>query len=430
MGGLVRDAESHWRMIPSHLLPFTPDHYFPLQPESKRPYPGASWKHIQTNPVTSDEKTQWKDYPDCNWALVCGAPIGDKYLAVADPDGPIQLAWARENLPPTMTVSTGRPEGGEHWYYLTDAPIPTQHIGPGVLVKGVGGYVVAPGSTHESGKLYAVLNPEPPVRLGGEKMLELLKRSSASSGKRRLYRKSTTGSTRSEIEQAVICRLLRKGCSSRTIFYHFADPKNKREKFLEMSSADPENARRWLNLSIRTARRELDNHDRTRGRFLSGLAEIRTELLAHPRLAVAYLWEKLLAYARRFGRVSDDNRHISFTASKRQLGDTAYRAFTALTERLVSLGAQLQRISSGPHPRGRIASTYVISVKNPPLDVTYGERADEGAGAIAEAPCPSSFPGFHVWTLGCFPRGERAQDAPGAGCESTGVLLPVSIAFT
>jgi len=86
-----------------------------------------------------------------NVGLRCGAvsaPPG-KYLVVIDQDGETPI-----NLPPTVTVQTGR---GWHKYYYADQPIGNSSgkLGPHIDVRGKGGQVVYPGSIHpDRGMLY------------------------------------------------------------------------------------------------------------------------------------------------------------------------------------------------------------------------------------------------------------------------------------
>src|SRR5690606_23609481 len=81
---------------------------------------------------------------------------------------PGAVTWADKHLPPTpMATRTAR---GEHRYYRhpgtpvrNRARIATGD--PGILldVRGDGGFVVAPGSLHQSGVLYERVGPWPPV---------------------------------------------------------------------------------------------------------------------------------------------------------------------------------------------------------------------------------------------------------------------------
>jgi hypothetical protein len=75
-------------------------------------------------------------------------------LAVVDVDGAEGLATLRRlvsELPRTLIATTGR---GLHLYYRVEGPAPT-NSGQGLDIRGDGGMVVVPPSTHHSGRPYA-----------------------------------------------------------------------------------------------------------------------------------------------------------------------------------------------------------------------------------------------------------------------------------
>lgn len=121
---------------------------FPIAPNAKYPVAGILWKEQSSNDPEVIEL--WKDmYPGCNWAVDCGR----SGLAVVDDDttrpGREQdreafLASIGE-LPKSMTVQT--PSGGTHTYYAGKCQSRNNSLGNGVDTKGVGGYVLIPGSS-------------------------------------------------------------------------------------------------------------------------------------------------------------------------------------------------------------------------------------------------------------------------------------------
>lgn len=132
---------------------------FPLEPNSKRPMRGASWKRLATSDPAKIEKL-WRD-PLLGWESDWGVGIatGDG-LVVIDIDvknGGYESLKALEMLydeiPRNVIVRT--PSGGAHIYLTTDQPIANSagKLGPGLDVRGEGGYVVAPG-TEIDGKPY------------------------------------------------------------------------------------------------------------------------------------------------------------------------------------------------------------------------------------------------------------------------------------
>lgn len=109
--------------------------------------------------ATSDEaavRASWQRYPHAN----VGLPTGENQLFVLDVDsrhgGDETLeALEREHgkLPETPLVLTGG--GGRHFYFRNPGGISSRNdITPGIDVKANGGYVVAPGSNHVSGRNY------------------------------------------------------------------------------------------------------------------------------------------------------------------------------------------------------------------------------------------------------------------------------------
>lgn len=116
---------------------------FPLSPGTKIPPKGFAWKAEATRDPTK-LTAWWTDYPNCN----IGVATGDG-LVVVDVDahkpGALGALLALDLPDDTLTVKT--PGGGFHLYYLgDDVANSANKLGPGIDVRGVGGYVVAPGS--------------------------------------------------------------------------------------------------------------------------------------------------------------------------------------------------------------------------------------------------------------------------------------------
>ncbi len=114
--------------------------------------------------ATTDEKAireWWAKTPDAN-VLIRTGKVGERYLIVLDVDprhdGEINLARIlAENdaeLPDTPRAITGG--GGSHVFMWSRLPIKSSanQIASGVDVRGVGGYVIAAPSRHESGREY------------------------------------------------------------------------------------------------------------------------------------------------------------------------------------------------------------------------------------------------------------------------------------
>jgi hypothetical protein len=116
---------------------------------------------------TTDEariRHWWTEAPDHGIGIVCGAASGLWVLDVDVADGKAgdetlaELVERYGPLPETFEVITG--SGGRHIYFRWDGtPIRNSAsgaLGPGLDVRGEGGFVVAPPSLHASGRRYEV----------------------------------------------------------------------------------------------------------------------------------------------------------------------------------------------------------------------------------------------------------------------------------
>ena len=105
-------------------------------------------------------RTWWGNWPRANIAIRTGQVSGLVVLDI-DPDHGGQttldhLADQHGSLPPARTIRTG--SGGLHLYYAHPGhPVPNdagRRLGPGIDIRGDGGYVIAPPSRHRSGDRY------------------------------------------------------------------------------------------------------------------------------------------------------------------------------------------------------------------------------------------------------------------------------------
>jgi Bifunctional DNA primase/polymerase, N-terminal len=145
-------------------------HLFPLRAGSKAPALRGNWQDV----TTQDPRTLERWFARTNWniAIAC-EPSGifavDLDTAKSGSDGPShgietlrELAHGRD-LPRTLTVAT--PSGGAHLYYRQRADGPplgntVRRLGPLIDTRGVGGYLVAPGS-HVDGTAYRITDDAP-----------------------------------------------------------------------------------------------------------------------------------------------------------------------------------------------------------------------------------------------------------------------------
>lgn len=146
----------------------------PRECSCNKPACGSVGKHPRTphgcNDATLDEaqvRKWWGLWPDANIGIATGHALTDGGdLVVVDIDGAQgeeSFALACEELfpfPDTFTVRTG--SGGRHLYGRARRSVRSRTgVLPGVDVRGVGGYVVAPGSTHASGQHYFIESGTP-----------------------------------------------------------------------------------------------------------------------------------------------------------------------------------------------------------------------------------------------------------------------------
>ena len=112
----------------------------------------TEWRIYQDRRPTDEELAGWrKQFPGCNWGVVTGQVSG---IFVLDVDGPAGEASLKgKAIPPTWMVRTGK---GRHIYFRWPGFSVGCRTGilPGLDVRGNGGYVVAPGSVHISGRRY------------------------------------------------------------------------------------------------------------------------------------------------------------------------------------------------------------------------------------------------------------------------------------
>lgn len=133
-------------------------HVLPLRPAGKQPLTRHGCQEATVDAPTIT--VWWRRWPQANVGIACG-PSG---LVVIDLDhgrGGLE-AWAdlRGRYAfddATVMALTGG--GGMHLYFQAPADLPIGNsagrLGPGIDVRGSGGYVVAPPSRHPSGRAYA-----------------------------------------------------------------------------------------------------------------------------------------------------------------------------------------------------------------------------------------------------------------------------------
>lgn len=111
--------------------------------------PDGPWLHAQTNRACLAEVIQWQ-MDGMNFGVVTGKISG---LVVVDCDSDEAVREvARRGMPITPVSTTGR--GRHYWLKWSGAVRNRVALGSGIDVRGDGGYVVAPPSTHKNGRPY------------------------------------------------------------------------------------------------------------------------------------------------------------------------------------------------------------------------------------------------------------------------------------
>lgn len=149
---------------------------FPLRENDKRPlFKGSA----QTQGTTDLNQVRdiWTQHPNANIGIATGnglTVIDVDTIASHGVDGEnSMLEYHVDNGFINETLEVTTPTGGKHYYYLTDNEYSNKaSILPGVDVRGLGGYVVGPGSTI-NGTLYEAKQLTEPQRANSE-VLQLL----------------------------------------------------------------------------------------------------------------------------------------------------------------------------------------------------------------------------------------------------------------
>jgi putative DNA primase/helicase len=135
----------------------------PLRKRDKVPIL-KEWKNFAT--ADPDQIAAWaRKYLNCNWGIPTGTEFG---FFVVDDDGEIGAKtiedWSTaygESWKQTLTCASAN---GLHFYYMigqVDIRNSAKKIAPGIDIRGEGGQVVAPGSTHPTGHVYRIVNDLP-----------------------------------------------------------------------------------------------------------------------------------------------------------------------------------------------------------------------------------------------------------------------------
>jgi Bifunctional DNA primase/polymerase, N-terminal len=153
---------------------------FPVRVRGKLPLIDKWPARASSDPAMLEE---WASkYRGCNWGIATGQPSGVFVIDVDGDAGRASLADLKRQgyiLPETLTVTTGRSDGGEHRYFRMPPGADIRNdqngkIGAHIDVRGTGGFVVAVGSTHKSGRIYCYIDPHAGIADAPEWLTERL----------------------------------------------------------------------------------------------------------------------------------------------------------------------------------------------------------------------------------------------------------------
>lgn len=136
-----------------YVAPVTKDARFP---------PLVRWAQASSNRL-ADVHTWAARFPGCNWLIDCGKS-GITVIDVDIKKGKrgddtiLLLQIEHDTLPPTLRARTTT--GGGHIIYTGEAASTVEALGPGVDTRGIGGYIICPGSIVD-GRPYEILDDLP-----------------------------------------------------------------------------------------------------------------------------------------------------------------------------------------------------------------------------------------------------------------------------
>lgn len=125
----------------------------PLRPRGKEPLTAHGFKDATTDPATI--RSWWQRWPDANIGLATGRSSGVVVLDVDPRHGGDESLLNLPPLPESVESLTGG--GGRHIYFHSpgfEVRCRSSALGPGLDLKGDGGYVLLPPSVHPSGGRY------------------------------------------------------------------------------------------------------------------------------------------------------------------------------------------------------------------------------------------------------------------------------------
>ena len=209
---------------------------FPLNPKDKTPISGSKgFKDATKSPRTI--KQWWNKADDMNIGIATGAASGIFVIDIdqhGDIDGAESLfEWESGNGKLNETVCSTTGSGGTHYFYRCPAGVSitsAAHVIDGVDVRGDGGYIVAPPSTHPNGNRYEWdLSPEDiEIAEPNEAVMKLISLNGSQEHKEFVLPETIGKGERDNTLYKYACSLQARGLPDDFIFNAVADANNSR----------------------------------------------------------------------------------------------------------------------------------------------------------------------------------------------------------
>lgn len=146
----LRYADKGWRVFPVHSVRDGKCTCgYQCSSPAKHPFQGTRG-FLEATTDKEQIRTWWAKWPFANVAVATGN--GLIVLDVDEKHDGFESLRRFNELPATPAVVTGG--GGAHYYFSGDGRNSESRLGPGLDIRGDGGYVVAPPSAHVSGRRY------------------------------------------------------------------------------------------------------------------------------------------------------------------------------------------------------------------------------------------------------------------------------------
>src|SRR3989338_3248875 len=112
--------------------------------------PLIEWKSFQSERASEEQIKEWFSKPEVNVGVITGK-ISNLIVVDIDP----RHGGTEEDFKEVQTIKSATGGGGWHYYFqYVDGIQNSANIKSGIDIRGEGGYVVVPPSSHSSGKDY------------------------------------------------------------------------------------------------------------------------------------------------------------------------------------------------------------------------------------------------------------------------------------